>query len=508
MYCLEPFSVQQAESEEKRLNDELRAWMEQMVGDAALSPGGVDASSRGFIFRDKILPNLQRDVNRALETLASYSQFPLVPPPIPVDVGRGENPLLTQRKTILQLRGLHARFASPEITSFVTTDNDRAVVREMERRVTDFMCLSNIADASAKRNAMGYRSARASLERVLADVNESLAAAEAKEPALASFLEVSKVRYQSLLDFAGVFEHLCSPNPISGQEVSERIGRMAERLSACARKLETLDHDPVQSMPMVIGIDLEVAGARLLCRWLEAYDTMTAKVQLPFLVFIGEIRGLFGDRSSDPAEICDLLEGCSEIFKVVRGEVAAGVLDDHGWVDRWVEMNRKKKFLWIFGVEEQVEQVDSFLLPVWVADVRYSQNKGGMFAEGAERHGLALVDACDPAPDRVVFLPDPSRGPMAAIADPRLVGAARVALPLSTAKDVAPMLASAMQRRQDISNTRVTVRALGFVSAAVVQYASKQGNRAQATALAGQLKTTPEARFQVEAAMQTLQRFN
>ena len=70
------------------------------------------------------------------------------------------------------------------------------------------------------------------------------------------------------------------------------------------------------------------------------------------------------------------------------------------------------------------------------------------------------------------------------------------------------MLTSAMQRRQDISNARVTVKSLGFVSAAVVQYASRQGNRAQATALAGQLKTTPDARFQVAAAMQTLQRFN
>lgn len=470
IYCLQPFSVQQAEREDQRLLEELRAWMQQKVGAAGLNMGGVDAASRAFIFKDKILPNLQRDVNRSLETLGGHGQFPLVLPPIPVNTGRGTNPLLAERKSILGLRGLQARLKSPEIITFVTNDLDKATVQEMERRVTDLIHLSNVAQASTTRDAINYRSIRANVESVLTEVNESLATAGARDPSLAGFLAVAQVRYRSALDLARVFEHLCSPNPISGAEVAQRVQQLADNLASYARQLETLDHDPVVSMPMVTGVDLEVAACRLLLRWLDAYDTMTAKVQRSFHDFVAEALSLVGPRANEPGHLCELLEEYTDFFKVARGEKAVAALDDHGWVDGWAESQRKKKDYGLLGDEEVVDRIDLFLLPVWITEVHYAQRSGGVFAQGAERVGVAMVDACAPTPAGVFFAPDRSDHRVAGLAYPKPLHGQPLALPASTGRGADPIIVSALQSRPDVNGTRLTGRSLGFVSAAAVTF--------------------------------------
>src|SRR5579862_4112865 len=76
-FCLQPFSVQDAQREEARLLDEIKAWVEQRVGGAGPA-SGVDLASRAYIFQQKVLPDLRRDVDRALERLGGFGQFPLV----------------------------------------------------------------------------------------------------------------------------------------------------------------------------------------------------------------------------------------------------------------------------------------------------------------------------------------------------------------------------------------------------------------------------------------------
>jgi glutamate dehydrogenase/leucine dehydrogenase len=69
-------------------------------------------------------------------------------------------------------------------------------------------------------------------------------------------------------------------------------------------------------------------------------------------------------------------------------------------------------------------------------------------------------------------------------------------------------MTSALKKRSDIGNVKVSVRGLGFVASAVVQYSSEEGQRWVASSLAGQLSTDPESRFQIQAAKQAIQRFN
>lgn len=509
VYCLEPFSVQQAESEEKRLAAEIKDWMQKVVGAAANGKGSIDASSRAYIFGEKILPKLRREVDRALETLGSYGQYPLVLPPIDCDMGRGQNPLISQRPTILGLRSLQMRLDSPDVTSFAVTDEAILGLQQMDRRVADFLHLSNVANSAAARRSIGYRSARVNLEAVVKELDESLITAGSVDPDLAQFLGILKTRYRLLIDYARVCEDSCSPNAVSGVELASRLERVAGALTATARAVEGIDYNPADTMPLVIGMDLEASSAALMRRWMLAYDGMTSKVQISFLAFVAELRSLYSASASDYQQLCELVEGCAEVIRIARGEIAVGLDDDGQWIQSWVEQNRKKKTLWVFGIEEEVAELNEFLLPVWVADVRYSQSKGGMFAEGAEHTGLALVDACSPSSGGVLFIPSTSQDDVVGITSIRpIVGAQNLALPLSTRETVAPIMNSALKQRSDIGNAKVTVRGLAFVAAGVVQYSSEEGQRWEASALAGRLCTSPESRFQVQAAQQAIQRFN
>jgi glutamate dehydrogenase/leucine dehydrogenase len=109
----------------------------------------------------------------------------------------------------------------------------------------------------------------------------------------------------------------------------------------------------------------------------------------------------------------------------------------------------------------------------------------------------------------VLFVPNSSQGTTEGITTPRpLIGIQNLALPLSTREAVAPIMTSALKKRSDIGNVKVSVRGLGFVASAVVQYSSEEGQRWVASSLAGQLSTDPESRFQIQAAKQAIQRFN
>lgn len=507
-YCLTPFSVQQAESEESRLQEQLKSWMQEMVG-AAGGGASVDASSRAWIFKDKVFPALRRDVDRSLESLGSYNQFALVGAPIPMPGQKGSNPLVSQRAKILGLRDLKARLAAPQVTSFAVTDRDRIAINELERRVVDFMHLSNVADAAARRAPIGYRTARANLELVLNELNESIVGDLPHDQR--AFLAMLKTRYSHLVELTRVCEVVCSDNPIDGASLAARLDAISAGLGATARAIEGQDYAPADTMPMVIAVDGEAGTAALLARWLRAYDDITRPHPQAFLRFVAEVSALYSSHAASPTALCDLVEGCATLFQYVRGEQPVGVAADSSWLDEWAESQRKKKVLFVFGTEEERESVETFLLPVWVADVRFSRDGGQVFAEGTESRGVALVEAVQPTESGVVFFPSAAEDEpcTAPLTQPTLLGASDFALPTATRGQALQAITASLKRQGAVRNPNPTIRCLAFVSASVVKFTSKDGDRSIGAALAGKLAVNPATITRsVHAARQALQSFN
>ena len=117
-FCLQPFTLVDATREEARLLEEIKDWLQQKVGAAGLAPGSVDVSSRSYIFQQRILPELRRDVNRSLEVVGGFGQVALVTPPTG-GVRREPNPLVDARREILGLKAAPETIKIKEIAPLV-----------------------------------------------------------------------------------------------------------------------------------------------------------------------------------------------------------------------------------------------------------------------------------------------------------------------------------------------------------------------------------------------------
>ncbi len=508
-FCLQPFSIAQAQDEQSRLLDEIRGWLDKRIGSAGVAAGGVDASSRAYIFQQRILPDLRREVDRALEVLGAHGQHPLVPVPVPTQApgGRVPNPLVANRREILTLKDLRARLQSESITSFAIGDGDQAAVRALDRRIGEVMSLSNVADAAHRRDGQGYVSARRNLETLLAQLGETLAAPPGADPTRRPFLAALQERYRGLVELCRLCEEACSPNAISGAALADRAEQIALTLRAAASAVEASQHSPADAMPVVISTQGEAVGAEFLARWLRAYDALAGKALYAFPSFVGELGAVVEAGKRDAEAATELAEACGWLVRAVRGELAVPLHDDLSWSDGWTEAARAKKSLGVFGVEEQLTHVQRFLLPVWYAEVSFSRSTGAVFKEGVEGKCLGLVDATAPRPEKVLFLHDREDALARALDHPRLLSTRAVALPASTAKAAEQALKQACAGRPDMLQAKVQVRGMAFLPAVYAHYESKKGSRALAACAAGQVPVDTSVHASLRSAGEVLGRF-
>ena len=515
-FCLQPFTVVDAKREEGRLLDEIKAWLANKVGGASLAGDGVDAASRAFIFRDKLLPELRRDVDRALERLTGFAQFPLVGPPLlPQPEDRSvPNPLVTGRGEILAMKGLRARLESEHVKSFAVEAEHRGEVAKLDQRVGDVIHLCNVAHAAAQRGEVGYGGARHNLEALATQTGEALALATDEDPASRSFLGGLRERYAHAAELCRVFEEASGPNPIQGSVLADRLDGALAGLDQARQAIEDSDFDPSESMPICIGVQAEVNAGRLAARWLRAYDVLTQARPMAFPEFVGVVTPAVGAGGS-PEVQAEMLEACGGVVQAARGEGTLPVVADFGWAEDWVEAERSKKgclgifdFLKLFGTEEEVQSVDQFLLPVWVARMGYSEQQGTVFKEGVESSALLLVDAVSPASGKVRIARELEGGLEGRLGREGALGGHDLALPLSSVKQAEQAFEGFARTRAEIKNARIEVQGLAFVAAVAAQYTSGDDGARQAVAcMDGEIPTDAGAAGQLAPTRQLLASF-
>lgn len=509
-YCLQPFSVVDARREESRLLEEIQSWVQQKIGAAAFGPGGVDASSRAFIFQQRVLPDIKRDVDRAIEAFGTFGQFALVPMPIATSSADAaqRNPLVNYRSQILSLKNLRARLSSEHVSGFAVGAAEQTALQSMDRKLAELVHLSNVADAATSRRPEGYAAARRNLEALLVEVDQSLTTEGRTHAGLASFLQSTRRRYERLVALCRVCEELCTAEMPQGRVLGDQVDAAAADLETVAVEIENANYAPADTMPLVVGVRAEAAAARVLARWLRCYEVFTARAQSPFLQFVQDVVPVVGGAGVAPEVQAERLEVAATVLRAHRGEPLGPAVPDFNWVQSWAEAQRARKALGLFGVEEQLAQLDSFMAPVWVAEVAYSRAQGSVFTSGVETRSTALVDACAPAAAGVVFLDDPSHPYAQAMAQSGSVGAHPVALPLSTPSQVVGVIAQALRSRPGVLNPRVNLRGLAFMAGAAAHYASAKGaSRALVSCCNGFLPLDPGVVQRVRATQFLTQRY-
>lgn len=509
-YCLQPFTAVDAQREESRLQDEIKAWIDQRIGAAGAAPGNVDAASRAFIFREKMLPDLRRDVDRTLELLGPYGQFPLVSVPVRTDApGTGvPNPLLAQRQQIIGFKGLRARLTSDNVKDFALGDGERASVQSLDRRVADALHLSNVVEAAARRDQSGYAAARRNLESLTKELGESLAVESRSDPSFTAYLGGLQTRYQALAELCRTCEELSATSYVDADSCGARLDQISGSLQDASKVIESSNYSPADSMPIVMGINAEVNACSLLSRWVSAYNKLGSRRQISFAQFMQQIDPLTLGGHIPADRQANLLEAFVTVTQAASGAVACTVVNDFTWTDSWAEGARKKKSLGLFGAEESLRHLQRFFVPVWVAAVRYSVSAGAVFASGQERQCVTVVDACAPTVDGVLVIKDQAHPLATAIAYPQQIGSMPVALPRSDRGTALSVMQQAVHSRPDFLNPVVEIRGLGFLAAAVASYQSSSGqNRQLVSCLSGMIKVDQCAIHQVQAAQQLFEMF-
>jgi hypothetical protein len=469
-FCLQPFSTVQAEQEESRLLKEIKDWVQDKVGFAG-SSASIDTSSRGFIFQNRILPEVRRDVDRSLESLGNYASAVLIVPPVPPESNTPPNPLIANRTGILALKSLRARLSSEQVSEFALSGADKHLISDMDRRLGDVMHMSNVADAATRRDDVGYSTARRNLEALALEAGETLAAVTGDR---AAFVACLQARYRSLSSACEVYARLCQHSPSVSVADAETLVHAAEELVGAADGIEKSNYSPADAMPFVIAVREEAHGCRTASRWIRSHAQMHCDVAFP--AFVASAARALSDVGSAGGGI-DLVEVFSTVLGAARGESAVGVVADRSWVGTWAEGHRAKKTFGLLGNEENLANLREFFIPVWCADLTYSKAAGAVFKSGVEQRCLVAVPACRPKASDVLIIESRDHAIARAVLQPSILQTSAVALPSATWEQVRRVFLEALGRRPDLLNCQLRMKGIAFVPAAVATFNSKKGQR-------------------------------
>ena len=503
-FCLQPFSLVDSQKEERRLSEQIDKWLQQKIG-AVAGSATADASSRAFIFQQKILPELRRDVDRALEPITSFAQHPLLQTPVDPPGGM-TNPLLDERGRLGEFKGLRVRLASAQVTGFAVTEGDRGLIQKMDQRLATVLFLSNVAHAASRRDPAGYVSARKNLEELVIELRQTAAAGKG-DAASSQFLEGLASRYSALAELCRLCEELASDNALAAAPLLERLEVQVQALRSAAEAIGASEYDPTESMPLVLGVRQEASSGVLLGRWLRAYETIANRSSASFVSFVEGMQATLPPGT--PELQSEVLELTVSAIQVMRGVLPSWTAEDFSWSDGWAETSRSKKWLWFFGTEEVLAKLEKFLLPVWVAEVVYSKSTGALLKSGVEGKAFATVDACAPDASRVCIFDDPESpgvGPLLAVETLAARGAI-IAAPRSTPQIAKALIEAAVRGRPELLNPKVKMRGMAYLPAAVAHYESKKGLREAACCWNGLIPTVPGVRTQVQVSQSLKQQF-
>jgi hypothetical protein len=294
--------------------------------------------------------------DRAIETTHGFQRFPLLPPMGGKDPRDG-NPLLQKRTEIQQLKDLRARLASPDVGTFVVTEEDRSAIRRMDVELQEIQGLSNVVYAASERTARGFAAARSGLETLLEETDPT---------------PVAAARFRALADLAGLLERVFGSQAPSGAALAPEAERIADALRDVAHRLEDDDVVDVESSLAAVAARKEADHADQVARWLRSFDAIVRRVDLPFPTFLQDALAILEGQAAE-GDGGGLIESWAEIQRSVRGEVPVLAHESFEWTRPLGERERAGKWLTaiglgFLGLTEEVGGTEDFFIPFWLIE--------------------------------------------------------------------------------------------------------------------------------------------
>ncbi len=483
-YCSFQFTFERAQEETDKLKKELQGWLVQMV--SGVSAGtAVDASSRAFIFKEKLYPHLEVELNRSLETLDSLRELPmfsLEAAALFKGYGPATNLLRQHRELLGPVRALSSKLSAPAVWEFVVSPEDERRVAQMQMRVSELIHISNLIEQGSRLDAEGYAAAGENLS-ALKDLYSKTSEAIPNQPEKL-FLQACRVRLEAAATVVDTLKRVYSS---SGEFMgSNFVGELGAAVKLYEQALQFADqsaYSPMETIPWRHGVEKEMAMVGLKCTLLTSYDKAAANRSVNYFEFqraLLEFTKQSQAPVTGPESLGSIVEGLMSALEAKRGTRGLARLADWSWLSPTVEANRRKKVLFV-GVNEEIESNEQYWQPFWLATLSFSQSEGAIFKSGASKQAFLLIDATSGQQAFVSFVEEtsPLNGQLSTALRLESVDV-RVALPpILTRAAAHKALEGYANTNPALRNPKINVQTIVYVPVAIVTYSSKEGSRSQ-----------------------------
>ena len=397
-YCGGTFALQTASEEMDRLKNDIRKWISQVAGNAGIGTT-VDEASRKFIFNDKLLPPLKNAADRATDVFGltryqSLFTFSLLN-------GLSSSPFHYTLRSAPNLNNLVdkiketvVRVQSPEIRLFAIGEKEKYELHALEVQCLEAGYLSNVRHHLASSTPDGFHKAKTNLHALNELYNTTNQLVSAVDPSLAKFSDALATRMKLLEEAVSILDDLfSSTDGVMTDYVAENLESIAVKFEQTASAIEATGMKPRETVPAAEGTRNDADTVRILATCVRFYGQCGAETGLPFTVFLANLEEMVEKAqtpSSDLRWLSAFLSNLVLHMESISGEASLPIVSDFGWAEGRMVSLVKSSFL---SGKESVEEEGKILLPFWLAEIDFSQQKGMIFKKGSVVSGLILTEA-------------------------------------------------------------------------------------------------------------------
>jgi hypothetical protein len=485
-WCGTSYERERAEASAEALRREISEWLRKTTGVSAKEgAGAVDAATRSFLFNDRILPGLRRDLRRVLdERIGDVDGAPIVVPPLLHHLAgfRADDALLvTRRDAVLELRALGARIEADDVAAFATTAADTLALAALRQDIDRTMSASNAATALSHGISAGAAIARTNLVELAQKARDNAVEA-ATDPAVAALTRAVRTRAEALDALLSALGET-PPDPPA-------MHAAAARLEETAQWLLTSDTRSLRTALASTGIQRDATAARVLAGIADAMrGTGTSVVQA--LDALAPLAHLLS-ATTRPRDASALVHAWATALAARVHRRGLPAITDTSWVNQTLSG--------ACAAGEQIVRADVVLTPHWIYPVRHTETEGVFLVSGKQKEALALVPASGGADGTTLIPRDQPRAVHLDRAARALVAVELPIEPPSVGPETARMGAKAELRKRDVKNVTLGDAALVYVPVALAQIGGARGVRSVVVGPFGGVRLDPANVFNASQA--------
>jgi len=484
-YCLNTYTIQEAENETEKLRNEVKKWISDIAG--SKSVGVIDELSRLHIYRNSLYPPIRIAAERATEIYQPIRYLPLISFPLIDSISR--NPFqealsYTPDIKILteNLKGVVSQIQAPELLAFAVGESEKLQLKFTEVSCLELIYLSNMRHGIAQYTEEGFRQSLVNIKALEDLYSSTIILSKEHEPSIEPFLSGLLQRLAAVKEWLNVMIQLWKAG--DGIVTEPLIQRLQKTITDCEKSvlmLETSGREPKEIVPAVSGTKEDARIMKILCDCVSIFsDTGCAESGIEFEKFLQILRQTFSGAMPANATIDwmdDYIGNLSIYLGAKEGKAEVSLVNNFEWVKAASEAGCKSSLI---SGKEVVNSVEHILLPCWTAAIHFSEQSGVIWKKGQGSAGYLYCEAG--RPDGNCFI-EPGETELAAntaraIEAPKsLAESAKIVAPVVCEDHAKWKMKKFISDSEQYNNSHVKMIGVVYIPAALVKYANKKSQR-------------------------------